>query len=83
VATGGRRALSAASTPRRPGYDLATVESAVLQVAAELHPPHLTADDLALEIVSDPGDDREVGTAAEAIRDLRGSACSATGRTRP
>jgi hypothetical protein len=54
-----------------PKYDLAIVESAVLEIAAELHPEHLSAGELTLRIVSDPDDDREVETAGKAIRGLR------------
>lgn len=54
-----------------PQYDIAKVEAVVLQVAAELHPRHLTAGELSLEIVSDADDAREVETAAKAINGLR------------
>ena len=54
-----------------PKYDVATVEAVFLEVAAELHPQHLTATDLSLRIVGHPDDGREVETAAEAIRNLR------------
>jgi len=54
-----------------PKYDVATVEAVILEVAAELHPRNLTARELALEIIGDPDDAREVGTAAQAIRGLR------------
>jgi hypothetical protein len=54
-----------------PKYDLAIVESAILEIAAELHPRHLTARELSLRIVSDADDRREVETAAQAIRNLR------------
>lgn len=54
-----------------PKYDLAIVEAAILEIAAELHPRHLTARELSLRIVSDAGDRREVETAAQAIRNLR------------
>jgi hypothetical protein len=54
-----------------PKYNVAIVEAVVLEVAAELHPHSLTAKELALEIISDPGDAREVETAAQAIRGLR------------
>lgn len=54
-----------------PKYNVATVESALLEVAAELHPQHLTARELSLRIVSDASDSREVETAAQAIRNLR------------
>jgi hypothetical protein len=54
-----------------PKYNLEIVESAVLEIAAELHPEHLSAGALTLRIVGDPDDDREVETAAQAIRNLR------------
>lgn len=54
-----------------PKYDVAIVEAVVLEMAAELHPQRLTANDLLLRIVSDPDDSREVGTATHAIRSLR------------
>jgi len=54
-----------------PKYNVAIVEAVILEVAAELHPQHLTAKDLSLHIVSDPDDGRETETAAEAIRNLR------------
>lgn len=54
-----------------PKYNVAVVESVVLELAIELNPTHLTARDLALRIVSDPEDSREVETATHAIRNLR------------
>ena len=54
-----------------PKYDLAIVESAILEIAAELHPRHLTARELSRRIVSDADDRREVETAAQAISNLR------------
>lgn len=54
-----------------PKYNVAVVESALLEVTAELHPRHLTERELSLRIVSDAGDSREVETAALAIRNLR------------
>lgn len=54
-----------------PKYDVAIVEAVILQVAAELHPQTLTAKELALKIVWDADDVREVETAAQAIRGLR------------
>jgi hypothetical protein len=54
-----------------PKYNVATVESVLLEVTAELHPQHLTARELSLRIVSDASDSREVETAALAIRNLR------------
>ncbi len=53
-----------------PKYDLAVVEGAILEVAAELHPQRLTAQELALRIVGDPADEREVETAKQAINNL-------------
>lgn len=52
-------------------YNVATVEAVILEVAAELHPEHLSDNELSLEIVSDPDDSREVDTASQAIRGLR------------
>ncbi len=54
-----------------PKYDVAIVEAAILEVAAELHPQNLTARELSLKIVSDADDAREVETAGQAIRNLR------------
>lgn len=54
-----------------PKYDVAIVEAVILEVAAELHPEHLSTDGLSLKVVSDPGDDMEARTAAHAIRNLR------------
>jgi hypothetical protein len=54
-----------------PKYDVAIVEAVVLQVAAELHPQNLTAKELALKIVWDENDSREVEAAAQAILGLR------------
>lgn len=51
-------------------YDVAKVEAVMLEVAAELHPERLSAGGLSLRIVGDPDDDREVDTAARAIRNL-------------
>ncbi len=54
-----------------PKYDVAVVEAVILEVAAELHPQSLTAKELALRIISDADDTREIETAAQAIRNLR------------
>jgi len=54
-----------------PKYDVVKVEAALLEVAAELHPQRLSADALTSRIVSDRGDGQEVGTAAQAIANLR------------
>jgi hypothetical protein len=61
--------MTSADTP--PKYDVAVVEAVMLEVAAELHPQHLTAQELALRIISDANDAKEVETAAQAIRGLR------------
>jgi hypothetical protein len=61
--------MTARNTP--PKYDTAKVEAIILEVAAELHPQHFTAKELSLTIISDADDDREVETAAQAIRNLR------------
>ncbi|HET9163906.1 MAG TPA: hypothetical protein VFN89_10775 [Solirubrobacterales bacterium] len=52
---------------------MATVEAVILEVAAELHPQNPTANEVALTIIGDPDDAREVETAARAIRGLRES----------
>jgi hypothetical protein len=54
-----------------PKYNLEIVERAVLEIAAGLHPEHLSAGALTLRIVSNPDDEREVETAVQAIRNLR------------
>lgn len=54
-----------------PKYNVATVEAVILEVAAELHPRHLSTGGLLLEIVSDPDDAREIETGTRAIRNLR------------
>lgn len=61
--------MAEGETPAK--YDVLKVEAVVLEVAAELHPEGLRAGDLALRILSDPDDDREVATAANAIHNLR------------
>lgn len=54
-----------------PKYNVAIVEAVILEVAAELHPEHLPAGRLSRKIVSNPDDNRETETAAQAIRNLR------------
>lgn len=54
-----------------PKYNAAIVEAVILEIAVELHPEHLSRDELSLKIVSDPDDSREVETASRAIRGLR------------
>jgi hypothetical protein len=56
-----------------PKYNLALVKQVVLDDVIELYPQRLTVAELALRIVSDPDDSREVEIVAEAIRDLRRS----------
>ncbi len=52
-------------------YDVSKVEAVILEVAAELHPEHLSTGGLLLKIVGNPDDGREVETGAQAIRNLR------------
>jgi len=54
-----------------PKYDVALVESVILEVVAERHPEHHSTDELSLKIVSDPGDRREIEAVAQAISSLR------------
>jgi hypothetical protein len=54
-----------------PKYNVAILEAVLLEIAVELHPQKLTAKELALKIVGDADDAREVETAAQAIRGLR------------
>lgn len=53
-------------------YKVETVEAVILEIVAELHPEHLLTRELIVKkIVSDADDEREVETAAQAIRNLR------------
>jgi hypothetical protein len=54
-----------------PKYNVAIVEAVILEVAAELHPEHLSTGGLLRKIVSDPDDKREIETGVQAIRNLR------------
>ena len=54
-----------------PKYNMAKVEAVILAVASELHPKHLSADRLSLEVVSNSDDGSEVEIATQAIRTLR------------
>lgn len=54
-----------------PKYNLTLVARAILEEAVELHPQCLTVDELALRIVGDPNDSREMATAIQATDDLR------------
>jgi hypothetical protein len=57
------------ATPAK--YDVAKVEAVVLEVAAELHPEHLSTGGLLRRIVADPEDSREIETGIQAIQSLR------------
>ncbi|HKI66530.1 MAG TPA: hypothetical protein VJ989_04610 [Solirubrobacterales bacterium] len=56
-----------------PGHDLRVVESAMLEMAVELHPTHLSAEGLLQRIVSKRADALEIETARQAIANLRES----------
>lgn len=64
-----RLGLEEASTP--PKYNVALVEAVVLEMAAELHPEHLSTGGLLRKVVADPKDGREIETGVQAIRSLR------------
>lgn len=55
----------------QPGHDLRIVEGAVLEMAVELHPTHLSAEDLQQRIVSKRADVLELETTSQAIVNLR------------
>jgi hypothetical protein len=57
--------------PKLPKYNVAIVETVILEIAAELHPEHLLKDALLLKIVADPADGKEIETGVQAIRNLR------------
>jgi hypothetical protein len=59
------------SYPPKAQYNLAQMETLILEVVATLDPVRLSATDLMLKIVSDSDDDREIETAGQAIRSLR------------
>jgi hypothetical protein len=61
--------LKEASTP--PKYNVDSVEAVVLEMAAELHPEHLSTDGLLSKVVADPRDEREIETGVQAISSLR------------
>lgn len=54
-----------------PKYDVSLVAQVILEVAVELHPQRLKPRDLALRVIGDPEDGREMKTAASAISSLR------------
>lgn len=55
----------------QPGHDLEIVEGAVLEMAVELHPTHLSEEDLLQRIVSKRADALELETTRQAIANLR------------
>lgn len=73
--------IAAAVVGTSPNYDLEIVTQATLTEVIEQHPLRLTVDELALRIVNNPGDYREVEIAIEAIDDLGGPAWCATTAT--
>jgi hypothetical protein len=54
-----------------PNYNVKIVETVILEIAAELHPKHLSTGELLRKIAHDPGDEREIDTGVLAIRNLR------------
>lgn len=67
------RERSVAEIDRSPKYDVTVVEAVILLLGAELHPQHLTVNELTLEIVSDVNDPKEVETISHAIDSLKSS----------
>jgi hypothetical protein len=61
--------MTADTTP--PEYNPKLVERVILQEAVDLHPQRLTVRELALRIVIDPDDAREIETAVSAICSLK------------
>lgn len=61
--------MSGGKTPAK--YNVSIVEAVILEVAAELHPEHISAGGLLRRIVSDLTDAREVETGSRAIHNLR------------
>jgi hypothetical protein len=58
-------------TPMPPKYDVAVVEAVILEVAAELHPEHLSISALLRKIVGNPEDAREIEIGTQAIHGLK------------
>lgn len=56
-----------------PKYNVAIVARLILEVAVEFDPEHLKIDELALQVIGDPKDHKEMTTATQAISDLRES----------
>jgi hypothetical protein len=64
--------LRSAKDSTEPQYDVAAVEALLLvEVAAELHPEHLSTGGLLRRIATDPDDAKEIETGIQAIRNLR------------
>jgi hypothetical protein len=55
----------------KPNYDISRAQGVILEVAAELHPEHLSTGGLLRRIVVDPDDAQEIETGAQAICNLR------------
>jgi hypothetical protein len=53
-----------------PKYNRAVVAQVILEAAVELLPRLLTARELSLRIIANPGDSREIEVAMQAIGDL-------------
>jgi hypothetical protein len=56
-----------------PKYNPVKVGQALLREVIELHPTHLTVDELTQRIVADPADRKEVNTVTKAMSELRQS----------
>jgi hypothetical protein len=54
-----------------PEYNVEIVETVILELAAELHPLHLSMGGLLRKIISNPNDAKEVQTGVQAVRNLR------------
>jgi hypothetical protein len=54
-----------------PQYDVAVVEALLLEIAAELHPEHLSTGGLLRKVVTNSDDAREIEIGVQAIRNLR------------
>jgi hypothetical protein len=54
-----------------PNYKRELVEHVLLEVAVDLHPICLTVPELSLRIAANPDDEKEIGTIADAVHELR------------
>lgn len=63
--------LRSAEDSTQPQYDVAVVEALILDIAAELHPEHLSTGRLLRQIVNNADDEKEIETGVQAIRNLR------------